>query len=106
MVGWPTVLAIVGNNIAPRLADWYLSRQGYRAQQTQEPEEPDRSHNLWLPADEERDFGAHGRFGAYARKVSWQLQLTKNRSYMAAAGLFVAGVIAACRARRANQQAV
>src|SRR5690348_16456315 len=32
-VGGPTVLAIVGNKIAPSLGDWYLSRQGYDAQQ-------------------------------------------------------------------------
>lgn len=61
-VGAPTWVAIVGNSIAPGLADRYLARTGYAAQQTREPEDPDRPHNLWEPVDSTRDFGAHGRF--------------------------------------------
>src|ERR687887_283602 len=37
MVGWPTVKAIVGNSVAPGLADRYLARTGYESQQTEEP---------------------------------------------------------------------
>ena len=37
MVGWPTVKAIVGNAVAPGLADRYLADTGYDAQQTDEP---------------------------------------------------------------------
>src|SRR5207245_7878877 len=32
-VGWPTVEAIVGNNIAPRVLDHYLGRTAYASQQ-------------------------------------------------------------------------
>src|SRR6266704_132303 len=39
-VGWPTVEAIVGNKVAPRLADHYLARTGYDSQQTNEPADP------------------------------------------------------------------
>ena len=42
MVGWPTVRAIVGNAVAPALVDRYLARNGYEAQQTDEPVDPDR----------------------------------------------------------------
>ena len=49
MVGWPTVRAIVGNAIAPGLADRYLARNGYDAQQTDEPVDPDRPDNLFEP---------------------------------------------------------
>ena len=61
-VGWPSVKAIVGNKIAPRFADWYLSRQGYEAQQTDEPVESERVDNLWQPVP--GDHGAHGDFDA------------------------------------------
>ena len=30
-VGWPTVVAIQGNKVAPSLGDWYLAQQGYGA---------------------------------------------------------------------------
>ena len=62
LVGWPTVKAVIGNKIAPRFADWYLARNGYEAQQTDEPVEADRRDNLWEPVA-----GDHGAAGATAR---------------------------------------
>lgn len=88
-VGWPTTRAIVGNKLVPGLADWFLSRYGYDSQQTDEPENPARPHNLWEPCDEDRDAGPHGRFDARARRHSWQLWLTMHRSAVVA--LLVAG---------------
>jgi NAD(P)-dependent dehydrogenase (short-subunit alcohol dehydrogenase family) len=79
-VGWPTVKAIVGNKIAPRLADWYLARTGYEAQQTDIPASPDRSDNLYQPLP--GDHGAHGEFDARSRYTSWQFWLTKNRRWV------------------------
>src|SRR5690606_27776299 len=61
-VGWPTVKAIAGNRIVPWYADLRLAREGVQAQQLDEPEDPDRPHNLWEPVDDEVDFGAHGDF--------------------------------------------
>jgi NAD(P)-dependent dehydrogenase (short-subunit alcohol dehydrogenase family) len=80
-VGWPTVKAIVGNKIAPRFADWYLARNGYEAQQTAVPVEPERKDNLWesVPGDH----GAHGEFGARSRASSWQWWLSTNRAWLA-----------------------
>jgi NAD(P)-dependent dehydrogenase (short-subunit alcohol dehydrogenase family) len=66
-VGYSTVAAIAGNKVIPGFGDWYLSRTGYDAQQTSEPEDPDRPDNLWGPVDNAIDFGAHGRFGGTAR---------------------------------------
>jgi short-subunit dehydrogenase len=60
-VGGPTVVAIWGNKIAAGLADRYLARTGYDAQQTDEPADPDRQDNLWRPLP--GDHGPHGRFG-------------------------------------------
>jgi NAD(P)-dependent dehydrogenase (short-subunit alcohol dehydrogenase family) len=70
-VGFPTVRAIVGDKIAPGIGDRVLARMGYDAQQTDEPEDPDRPHNLWDALDRDRDYGAHGRFDARARSRSW-----------------------------------
>ena len=86
-VGYPTVEAIIGNRIAPGFADWYLARNGYEAQQTDEPVEPDRRDNLWEPVP--GDHGAHGVFDDRASESSPQLWVSMNRNWlmMAAAGL-------------------
>ncbi len=88
-VGYPTVEAIVGDKIAPGFADWYLAKNGYDAQQTNEPVEPDRRDNLWEPLP--GDHGAHGTFGEQAIASSPQLWASKNRNWLVPAG---AGVVA------------
>ena len=92
-VGWPTVKAIVGNKIAPRFADWYLSRQGYEAQQTDEPVEAGRVDNLWEPVP--GDHGAHGDFDARSLPSSWQFRLSKHKTSFALAGLAIAAALLA-----------
>lgn len=82
-VGYPTVEAIVGDKIAPALADWYLARNGYEAQQTDEPLEPGRRDNLWEPVP--GDHGAHGTFDQRASSTSVQLWINKNRDWLALA---------------------
>jgi NAD(P)-dependent dehydrogenase (short-subunit alcohol dehydrogenase family) len=89
-VGYPTVEAIIGDKIAPGFADWYLARNGYDAQQTNEPVEPDRRDNLWEPVP--GDHGAHGTFGDRASTSSPQLWATKNRKWLKLAGASVAGL--------------
>ena len=88
-VGLPTVEAIVGNKIAPDLLDHYLARNCFKAQQTDEPEDPNRPNNLWEPLDAEKDHGAHGPFEARARKSSPQLWTTMHRNLISA-GLLLA----------------
>jgi len=94
-VGWPTVKAIVGNKIAPRFADWYLSRMGYDAQQTEEPVQPARKDNLWdtVPGDH----GAHGEFDARSSDYSAQFWMSKNRTWLALAGLLLTGAVIVSR---------
>jgi NAD(P)-dependent dehydrogenase (short-subunit alcohol dehydrogenase family) len=92
-VGWPTVKAIVGNKIAPRFADWYLSRQGYQAQQTDEPVEAGRVDNLWEPVP--GDHGAHGDFGARSLSSSWQFRIAKHKTSFVLAGLTIAAALLA-----------
>lgn len=67
-VGWPTVKAIIGNKLAPWYADWVLSRNGYKGQMTEVPEEPNRKNNLWEPLP--GDHGAHGNFDETSKRSS------------------------------------
>ena len=99
-VGFSTQVAIIGNKAAPGLGDSYLARYGYESQQTSEPKDPAQPDNLWDPADNDRDFGAHGRFDSRARRSSWQTWLTEHRaaavvSALAAIATFVAARTAA-----------
>jgi NAD(P)-dependent dehydrogenase (short-subunit alcohol dehydrogenase family) len=90
-VGYPTVEAIIGDKISPGFADWYLAKNGYDAQQTHEPVEPERRDNLWEPVP--GDHGAHGTFGDRASASSPQLWASKNRNWLALAGAGLAGVV-------------
>lgn len=84
-VGMPTVVAIYGNRLAPRLGDYYLGRQGYASQQTTEPIDPQRPDNLWQPIA--GDHGAHGIFDEQASASSPQLWANMNRRWLAVAGV-------------------
>jgi NAD(P)-dependent dehydrogenase (short-subunit alcohol dehydrogenase family) len=94
-VGTPTVTAILGNRLAGGLADWYLGRTGFESQQTGEPEDPNRPHNLWKPVP--GDHGAHGAFTERAQGHSTQLWLaTHRRAVLAIAALATLGAGALC----------
>jgi NAD(P)-dependent dehydrogenase (short-subunit alcohol dehydrogenase family) len=88
-VGYPTVEAIIGDKIAPGFADWYLARNGYDAQQTDESVESDRRDNLWEPVP--GDHGARGTFGDRASASSPQFWANMNRDWLAMAGAGLAG---------------
>ncbi len=96
-VGLPTVLAIWGQKIAPRMVDWYLARTNYQAQQTGEPEDPERPDNLFKPVPGE--YAAHGRFDAKSYARSPELWASEHKKQIgwgvatlgAAAALFLLG---------------
>jgi NAD(P)-dependent dehydrogenase (short-subunit alcohol dehydrogenase family) len=99
-VGWPTVQAIVGDKFMPGLLDHYLAWIGYEAQQTAEPVSPSRPDNLFetVPGD----CGARGCFNTGARRTSFQFWVNKRRSWLAMAGLGIAGVLALRSSTRAD----
>ena len=102
-VGWPTVEAIVGNKVAPGFLDHYLARNGFTAQQTSEPEDPNRPNNLWEPLP--GDHGAHGTFDALAHEKSWELRTTLNRLWIGAGlGITAAGIFLLASRRRGEHQ--
>jgi short-subunit dehydrogenase len=89
-VGGTTTATILAQKVWPGLLDRYLGKTGFDAQQTNEPEDPERADNL--SASVPFDLGAHGRFDdrSHARSVQWRL--TKHR---AALGTVAAAAIAA-----------
>jgi short-subunit dehydrogenase len=103
-VGGSTVKAIFGNKLVPSLADHYLARQGYDAQQHDGPEDPNRPNNLWEPLP--GDHGAHGTFDERASSFSLELWLEMHRKWLAvAAGLLaVGGAVAAAKTRTQDER--
>jgi NAD(P)-dependent dehydrogenase (short-subunit alcohol dehydrogenase family) len=99
-VGGSTVGAILGNKLAPKVADWYLARTNVKGQQTDEPITPGRSDYLFEPVNEDR--GAHGPFDSEAKTTSWQWRASKHRRATLIAGALAAagGGIAALAGRR------
>jgi NAD(P)-dependent dehydrogenase (short-subunit alcohol dehydrogenase family) len=91
-VGFPTVEAIVVNKIAPGFLDHHLAHTCFKAQQTDEPKNPDQPDNLFAPV--EKDFGAHGNFDGRAKKFSIELWLDKNRATVFVVILITTAIIA------------
>jgi NAD(P)-dependent dehydrogenase (short-subunit alcohol dehydrogenase family) len=94
-VAMPTATAIIGDKLASGLADRYLAANGYDAQQTDEPEDPQRPDNLYEPIDRERDFGRHGRFARIARSTSYEVWPAEHHGIVA---LLIGSVAAASAA--------
>lgn len=97
-VGWPTVKAIYGNELAPGYADRYLAKYAYNGQQTSEPVSSDRPDNLFEPVA--GDYAAHGIFDDRAKSFSVQslldLKLTNvmaRRGLVASAAVILAGLL-------------
>jgi NAD(P)-dependent dehydrogenase (short-subunit alcohol dehydrogenase family) len=97
-VGLPTVLTILGNKVAPWLAERRLARTGYESQQIPgAPLDPKRPANLWEPIGV--DEGAHGRFDDEAKARSAHLWVSRHRRALAAAALAASVVAAGLRDR-------
>ncbi len=84
-VGASTALALLGNALAPGVADRYLARTGFDSQQTDEPVPPGRPDNLFAPLPGDR--AAHGDFDAQAKPRSAQWELTRHRMLLGGAGV-------------------
>jgi len=83
-VGWPTLEAIYGQEIAPSYADRYLAKHAYGGQETPEPVSPDRPDNLFEPA--QGDFAAHGIFDQRASDFSLQSWMNLHRGTISLMG--------------------
>ncbi len=85
-VGGSTVGTLVANAVAPGILDRYLAKTGFKSQQTGAAKPANQPANLWAPADEKRDFGAHGEFDAEATPRSFQLWASRHHGLLAAGG--------------------
>jgi NAD(P)-dependent dehydrogenase (short-subunit alcohol dehydrogenase family) len=84
LVGGPTVVAVLGNKLAPGIGDRYLARTAYKAQQRDVPAPPDRPDNLFQPVP--GPYAAHGEFDGHSSWSSPELWLTQHRRLLLAAG--------------------
>jgi NAD(P)-dependent dehydrogenase (short-subunit alcohol dehydrogenase family) len=100
-VGGSTVGTLLANAVAPGILDRYLAKTGYRSQQTDDDKPAEQPSNLWEPADQARDYGAHGEFDAKSTPRSFQLWGSRHHGLLAAGGgaLAAAALAAWHRAR-------
>ena len=99
-VGYSTVLAILGNRLAPSFADWYLAKTGLSGQQIGDmPVSAERPDNLFEPVP---NAATHGMFDDQAKTRSPQLWATTHRAVVAGAltGIAAAGAAGAARLAR------
>jgi short-subunit dehydrogenase len=94
-VGGSTVTTILGNRVAPRIADHYLARTAVSGQQTDIAIDSHRPDYLYAPLPGDR--GSHGIFGAQAASRSYIWWLTKHRRALGA--IAIAGVLQRVRPR-------
>jgi len=94
-VGGSTTATIFAQKLWPGLLDRYLAKTGYDAQQTDQPDDPNRADNLFSPVP--FDLGARGAFDdrSHARSAQWWV--TKHRAALGAVG----GAAVALAARKA-----
>jgi NAD(P)-dependent dehydrogenase (short-subunit alcohol dehydrogenase family) len=86
-VGASTAGTLAVNAVAPAFLDRYLARTSVKSQQTDQTVTIDPVGNLWRPADDERDFGAHGVFDAKSHRRSPQWWMTSHRRAVIATAL-------------------
>jgi short-subunit dehydrogenase len=99
-VGFSTVYTIVGNKLAPWLAERYLAKTAIDGQQTDQPVAADRPANVFDPVDGDHDEGAHGIFDGQAHGRSAQAWLSRHRIGSGLGAAAAIGAAAASVARR------
>ncbi len=77
-VGSSTMATLAANAVAPGLLDRYLAKTGFSSQQAKQPRPADQPVNLWEPADDDTDYGAHGIFDDRARGRSRQMWASQH----------------------------
>lgn len=102
-VGASTAATLIANAVAPGLLDRYLARNGIDAQHDEQPRPTRDPYNLWAPADEHEDHGAHGRFDEEARSRSVQVWASQHHGLIAAGGAALIGAAAAGVRARAGR---
>jgi NAD(P)-dependent dehydrogenase (short-subunit alcohol dehydrogenase family) len=103
VVGAPALKAIVADKVASSLLDRQLARKAVDGQFDDTQMTAERRDNLFEPVT--GDHGAHGRFGAKARRGSPQLWASMHRGWIAAAlGLGAAAAMTAAIGRQLQKE--
>jgi short-subunit dehydrogenase len=99
LVGWPVVLGVLGQRIAPGLMDRYVANRAWVGQQSDDPEHAGRPDSLDSPVAV--NIAAHGTFDHEASPDSALLWAEMHRAAVAGAALGVAaGLVGAARLLR------
>jgi len=99
-VGFPTVYTILGNKLAPWLAERYLARTAVDGQQTDQRFDGAGAANLFEPVDPDHDEDSRGIFDDQSHRRSEQAWLSRHRLGSGLAAAAVAGGAAALLTRR------
>jgi NADP-dependent 3-hydroxy acid dehydrogenase YdfG len=91
LVGWPTVLGVLGQRLAPGLMDRYLADRAWEGQMSDDPARPGQPDNLQQPVA--AHVGAHGAFDDMASEVSPLLWADMHREIVAGAAVGVAALL-------------
>ncbi len=97
-IGISTAYTILGERLAPKVADFYLARTGVSGQQT-DKDLPRLGSNVEEPRDMDADQGAHGPFDAQAHSkdpVTW-LSMHRRAVLSGMGATVAAGALAARR---------
>ncbi|MGI8677788.1 MAG: SDR family oxidoreductase [Jatrophihabitans sp.] len=101
-VGISTAYTVLGNRLAPAIADWYLAKTGVDSQQTDQ-DAPRWGSNVFEPQDADEDRGARGAFSAKAAEHDPVSFVASHRlASLAVAGTSV-GIAASALARRLSR---
>jgi short-subunit dehydrogenase len=90
LVGWPVVLGVLGQRIAPGLMDRYVANRAWVGQQSDDPEHAGRPDSLESPVAV--DVGAHGTFDSEAAPEDPVLWAEMHRGVVAGAVLALAAL--------------
>src|SRR4051794_22034758 len=99
-VGLPAVYTILGNKLAPWLAERYLARTAVEGQQSPDPPTPTNADGNLFQSVNGGDPGAHGAFDATARATSAQWWASRHRVALGAAGALAGAAAGAALVRR------
>lgn len=105
LLGGPTLKAVIGDKVAPRILDHYLAATVYEQHQRAGiPEDPNRPDNLFEPLP--GDYGAHGSFDDEALTHSPQFWLNSKRRGLAliSAGVALAAAFMIVQGRRRREE--
>jgi hypothetical protein len=93
LVGWPTLLGVLGQRLAPGLMDRYLATRAWEGQMSDDPARPGKPDNLEAPVA--ADVGAHGAFDDMASEVSPMLWADMHREVLAGAAIGAIALVVA-----------